>query len=953
MDSDQPNRPSATAPEAGGTPRLRAIDVAVDASEVASRGGFPASAGAPLPTGPKDGAATPGRPVGGTSLTARPRLGSRWRQVMMAGCVVDLMDERTAIALIVQHARDASGPALGVMSANLDHVHHFGRHGRWQGTVGEPTLAEWREGDGPLAWLDLLDGSPLVSRARVLSGRQWPRLAGSDLIAPILDAAGEAHLRIGFLGGSSETQELLRDQLAQTRPGLAVVGWWSPPRASLTDPEASARLAAEVRAAGADILVVGLGKPRQELWIAEYGPQTGARVLLAFGAVVDFLAGRVQRAPEWAREHGLEWAWRLALEPRRLARRYLVQGPPAMAALDQGAAWPAHPIIVPAGRDAPAPCPLTGTFVGPDEAADVAVLVVTHNNAADVEPLIQSLRREARSLAIRVVVADNASEDGTFDALRAHPDVVAFDTGGNWGYAGGINRALERAGEAEAHLVLNPDLVVSPGALTNLLGRLRRKGVGASVPLLQDADGALYPSLRREPTILRALGDALAGSKGSPRPGWASEVDHDPDSYRHPHPVDWATGAAILVRASAAEDVGTWDERYFLYSEEVDYCRRLRDAGAEIWFEPTAVMTHRQGGSGSSPALVALQAVNRVRYFRAYHGRARSMVFGGVVLAGALARSWRRPGERAAVAALLSDRRRNALPRARATRVVPPSVHAGIEGSVVIPAHDEAQVIGRTLGHLAPLAESGELEVVVVCNGCTDETEAVARSFPGIHVVAIEESSKTAALNAGDDAASRWPRLYLDADVEIRPATISALFAALDEGAVLAARPASAYDTQDAGGLVRAYYRARSRMPTLHSALWGAGAYAMSKDGRARFDRFPDVVADDLWVDRLFTVDEKATVASAGPVVVRTPRDLTGLTAILRRTYRGNRVLGDGAGHGSATARDLLRTVRGPASAADALVYGAMALRGRLAASAGGPGGWERDESSRTGPASS
>ena len=92
-------------------------------------------------------------------------------------------------------------------------------------------------------------------------------------------------------------------------------------------------VAAEVAAAGVDVLVVGLGKPRQELWIDRHGAATGARVLLAFGAAADFLAGSVRRAPKFMQDNGIEWLYRLGVEPRRLARRYLVQGPPALLAL--------------------------------------------------------------------------------------------------------------------------------------------------------------------------------------------------------------------------------------------------------------------------------------------------------------------------------------------------------------------------------------------------------------------------------------------------------------------------------------------------------------------------------------------------------------------------------------------------------------------------------------------
>lgn len=281
---------------------------------------------------------------------------ARWSRVMLGGTPVDLMEELEALDLILDHAAERTGDPLGVMSANLDHIHHFGASGQsavvpfsWAhpdagspvtAPVSAPVVAvpgaqtgsegsEAQPGQPIVRWINLLDGAPLVRQAARLTGRAWPRLAGSDMVGPILDRAQLNGLSVGFLGGMPETLETLRDQLTAQRPTLQVGGYWSPERAELTDPVRSTELAEKVRAAQLDILVVGLGKPRQERWIVDYGALTGARVLLAFGAVVDFLAGGVRRAPEPIRDHGLEWAWRLAMEPRRLARRYLVEGPPA------------------------------------------------------------------------------------------------------------------------------------------------------------------------------------------------------------------------------------------------------------------------------------------------------------------------------------------------------------------------------------------------------------------------------------------------------------------------------------------------------------------------------------------------------------------------------------------------------------------------------------------------
>ncbi|WP_282944237.1 WecB/TagA/CpsF family glycosyltransferase [Cellulomonas endometrii] len=274
-------------------------------------------------------------------MNARPA----WPRVLLGGTPVDLFETPDAVATIVAHATAGSPWPLGVMSANLDHIHHFGYHGPsslvpfvwahpgagepFPGTFPEALHARERQSGPPVRWLNLLDGAPLVRHAAHLTGRTWPRLAGSDLISPVLDEAESRGLTVGFLGGRPEVLDALSRTLASERPGLAVRGLWSPDRGDLDDAERCRVWAEKVRAAQVDVLVVGLGKPRQERWIVRYGPLTGSSVLLAFGAVVDFLAGAVQRAPEVVRDHGMEWAWRLALEPRRLARRYLLDGPPA------------------------------------------------------------------------------------------------------------------------------------------------------------------------------------------------------------------------------------------------------------------------------------------------------------------------------------------------------------------------------------------------------------------------------------------------------------------------------------------------------------------------------------------------------------------------------------------------------------------------------------------------
>ena len=164
------------------------------------------------------------------------------------------------------------------------------------------------------------------------------------------------------------------------------------------------------------------------------------------------------------------------------------------------------------------------------------------------------------------------------------------------------------------------------------------------------------------------------------------------DAYSYGHRIDWATGAALLVRRDVWNLVGPWDERYFLYSEEVDYCRRVRAAGYVVWFEPSASACHTGAGSGSSTELDALMAVNTIRYVENYHGPLYSKAFRGIVgLAEAL-----RAYDRAHRTILRTVARRSTwsrLPCATTGR----TLGTQLSGTVIIPAFDEASVIAGTL----------------------------------------------------------------------------------------------------------------------------------------------------------------------------------------------------------------------------------------------------------------
>ncbi|MGY1631535.1 glycosyltransferase family 2 protein [Geodermatophilus sp. SYSU D01186] len=294
---------------------------------------------------------------------------------------------------------------------------------------------------------------------------------------------------------------------------------------------------------------------------------------------------------------------------------------------------------------------------------DCAIIVVTYNSADDLDALLTSLPEAVGEVSTHVTVVDNDSRDHVEDVVARHRDVRLVRAGGNLGYSGGINLAARHLPPTSWVLVLNPDLVLGSGSVEHLITTARRQHAGAVVPRIEDAHGVRAHSLRREPSVLRALGEALLGDHLASRPSWLAEIVREPAAYEVVHDIEWATGAAVLVSRDAAASVGDWDDSFFLYSEETDYFRRLREQGHRVVYAPDVVVRHRGGGSGSSPALVALLNVNRVRYFRKWHGLPATALFWGTAVLHSLLRITR-PEERASLAALVSPHRRMSLPGA-------------------------------------------------------------------------------------------------------------------------------------------------------------------------------------------------------------------------------------------------------------------------------------------------
>jgi GT2 family glycosyltransferase len=276
----------------------------------------------------------------------------------------------------------------------------------------------------------------------------------------------------------------------------------------------------------------------------------------------------------------------------------------------------------------------------------IAVLVVTWNSAKVIDGLLASLRPGLDGLDWHLVVADNDSADDTTARVeqwaKDNPGLrcQVVNTGGNLGYAAGINAALAKAGQYDAALVLNPDIRLHPGAVAAMyefidetapVGDDAGPRTGIVVPRVLDEDGNLAHSLRREPTLLRALGEATLGARAG-RFAPLGELVMDESSYQRPAVADWATGAIMLISAACLNGCGPWDESFFLYSEETEFALRARDRGFLTRLAPRATATHIGGESKVSPELWTLLMSNRVKLYRRRHALPASVAYWGAAL---------------------------------------------------------------------------------------------------------------------------------------------------------------------------------------------------------------------------------------------------------------------------------------------------------------------------------
>ena len=248
-------------------------------------------------------------------------------------CVTEAQAVQHIITALTSGTADGSGHSKGsggwVITSNLDHLLRAGRDAGFRSMLAEADLVV---ADGtPLVWASRLQGTPLPER-----------VAGSSLVWTLSEAAATRGLSVFLLGGDPGTADAAGEILVQRYPGLRIAGTFCPALGFENDPAQMSDIAARLRDSGADLVYVALGSPKQERLIRrlrrEHPDLLPGAWWLGVGISLSFICGRVRRAPPWVQKLGLEWGHRLVQEPRRLAKRYLVDGIPFATVLLAGSA---------------------------------------------------------------------------------------------------------------------------------------------------------------------------------------------------------------------------------------------------------------------------------------------------------------------------------------------------------------------------------------------------------------------------------------------------------------------------------------------------------------------------------------------------------------------------------------------------------------------------------------
>lgn len=265
---------------------------------------------------------------------------------------------------------------------------------------------------------------------------------------------------------------------------------------------------------------------------------------------------------------------------------------------------------------------------------DLSILVVNWNVRDLLRRCLQSILANLPACQLEIIVVDNGSTDGSVEMVRTEfPQVHLIANPDNRGFPAANNQGLAVA-RGRYVLLLNPDTEVVGNALETMVAFAdAHPDVGVVGPMLLNPDGTVQSSRRRFPTLLTAVFESTWLQPYAPRRLLARYyvLDRPDDEVQD---VDWVTGAALMARREAIEQVGPLDEGFFMYSEELDWCRRFREAGWRVVYLPTARVIH-YGGKSSEQVLPARHIHfqrSKIRYFRKYHGAIAAGVLWAVIV---------------------------------------------------------------------------------------------------------------------------------------------------------------------------------------------------------------------------------------------------------------------------------------------------------------------------------
>lgn len=260
-------------------------------------------------------------------------------------------------------------------------------------------------------------------------------------------------------------------------------------------------------------------------------------------------------------------------------------------------------------------------------APDLSIVIVTHNGRDLALATLESAMASVGEAAVEWVIVDSGSTDDTPDAIEERwPEIevlrlanVGFAAANNAGFAAARGRYL---------LALNPDTVVRWGRFRAIVAAMdARPQVGAASVIQEEADGSLQ-SIRRDPSVLRALSEALL-LRELPGCGRLQERELSQGAYGEEQPADWVVGAVLILRREALDAVGGFDEQFFMYSEEADLCRRIRAAGWQVRHLPVMRILHY--GGAPNPRLEAQKSFSRLQYAAKHFGRVEAGMYRAVL----------------------------------------------------------------------------------------------------------------------------------------------------------------------------------------------------------------------------------------------------------------------------------------------------------------------------------